>query len=198
MDDTQSAMPTCAQGEAWPHPARSALIFGGARSGKTARALALAQSFQRRIYIATAEAFDAEMRDRIVRHQAERDDHWGTIEAPHALAQELVHLAIQPDVDAQTCVVVDCLTLWLSNCYGADRDIGIASRELIAAIGQFHAGSPARLVFVSNEVGLGIVPDNALARAFRDAQGRLNQDVAAAVDHVEFVAAGLPLTLKRA
>ena len=166
---------------------RTHLMLGGARSGKTRRALKLARAQPRRVYLATAEALDEEMRLRITRHQSERDSTWKTIEEPLDLAGALVGAD-----RAETAIVIDCLTVWLSNLMHAERDIDAATGSLTAAI----AATEATLIFVSNEVGLGIVPDNALARAFRDAQGRLNQDIAAAVDHVDFVAAGLALNLK--
>ena len=161
------------------------LILGGARSGKTTHALAAAEASGRGlVMIATAEALDTEMEERICRHRAERGPRWRTLEAPLDLAAALAH------VSAEETAVVDCLTLWVSNLMHADRDLEAEAARLIAAL-------PGReVVLVSNEVGLGIVPDNALARRFRDAAGRLNQQVAAAADRVVFVAAGLPLTLK--
>ncbi len=162
------------------------LILGGARSGKTRRALTLASSHARKAYLATAEAFDDEMRERIDRHRQERDRTWWTVESALDIAPVLIS---PPAVDV---VLVDCLTLWLSNLMHAQRDVASETEALIGAI----ARAPVDLIFVSNEVGLGIVPENALARRFRDAQGRLNQEVAAMADVVEFVAAGLPLRLK--
>ena len=161
------------------------LILGGARSGKTAHALAAAEATGRGlVMIATAEALDAEMAERIARHRAERGPRWRTLEAPLDLAGALTQ------VSAGETAVVDCLTLWVSNLMHAECDLEAEAARLIAAL-------PGRdLVLVSNEVGLGIVPDNALARRFRDAAGRLNQQVAAAADRVVFVAAGLPLVLK--
>jgi len=161
------------------------LILGGARSGKTAHALAAAEATGRGlVMIATAEALDAEMAERIARHRAERGPRWRTIEATLDLAGALAR------VSAGETAVVDCLTLWVSNLMHAERDLEAEAARLIAAL-------PGRdMVLVSNEVGLGIVPDNALARRFRDAAGRLNQQVAAAADRVVFVAAGLPLVLK--
>ena len=161
------------------------LILGGARSGKTAHALAAAEATGRGlVMIATAEALDAEMEERIARHRAERGPRWRTIEAPLDLVGALAQ------VGADETAVVDCLTLWVSNLMHAERDLEAEAARLIAAL-------PGRdVVLVSNEVGLGIVPDNALARRFRDAAGRLNQQVAAAADRVVFVAAGLPLVLK--
>jgi adenosylcobinamide kinase / adenosylcobinamide-phosphate guanylyltransferase len=124
------------------------------------------------------------MADRIARHRAERGPAWRTLEAPLDLVGALA------EIDLQEAAVVDCLTLWVSNLMHAERDLDRESERLIAALG-------TREVFlVSNEVGLGIVPDNALARRFRDTAGRLNQQLAAAADRVVFIAAGLPLILK--
>ena len=144
---------------------RSYLVLGGARSGKTRRALDLARAQPCRVYLATAEAFDEEMRARIADHQAERDDTWTTIEEPLDLAAALATIN-----QADTAIVVDCLTIWLSNLMHAERDVETATRALVTAIAQTRA----TLILVSNEVGLSIVPENAMARAFRDAQGRLN------------------------
>ena len=167
----------------------SLLVLGGARSGKSRYAEGrLAGWPGRKVYLATAEAHDAEMAARIVAHREQRAaDGWETVEEPLALTDAL-RAAAAPG----TAVLVDCLTLWLGNLFGAGRPIEAACAELVATA----PGLPGSVVFVSNEVGLGIVPDNALARRFRDAAGRLHQDLAAAVDEVVFVAAGLPLTLK--
>ena len=167
--------------------ARVSLILGGARSGKSARALALAAP--PRVFIATAEAGDDEMRARIARHKAERGADWGLAEAPLDLAG-----TIRAHAGAGVTLVVDCLTLWLSNLMHQGRDAEAEAEALVAAL----AGAEGRIVLVSNEVGMGLAPMNALGRDFRDAQGRLNQRIAAVADHVEFVAAGLPLTLKGA
>lgn len=161
------------------------LILGGARSGKSARALALCPP--PRVFIATAEALDAEMADRIARHKAERGADWALVEAPLDLAG-----AIQAEAAPGRALLVDCLTLWLSNLMHHERDVEAETADLIAMLGEV----PGFAVLVSNEVGMGLAPMNALGRAFRDEQGRLNQRVAAAADRVEFVAAGLPLTLK--
>ena len=163
--------------------ARTTLVLGGARSGKTAYALTLADA--PRTYVATATAGDEEMQARIAAHQAERGADWRLIEAPTDLAGALAEVT-------EGAAVVDCLTLWLSNLMAADRDIDAETEALIAAA----AGSPADIVFVSNEIGMGLVPMDALSRQFRDAQGRLNQRIAAAADTAIFVAAGLPLRLK--
>lgn len=162
------------------------LVLGGARSGKTRRALDLASPFARKVYVATAEPHDEEMRARIARHVAERGPTWRTVEAPLELAKAFA------DTHDAEIFVVDCLTLWLSNLMHAGRDIEAETQKLLTAL----ETCAAHVVLVSNEVGLGIVPDNALARAFRDAQGRLNQQIARVADVVEFVAAGLPLRLK--
>lgn len=176
--------------------ARHTLVLGGARSGKTRRALALADSVPAKGYIATAEAWDDEMRARIAAHKAERQGcGWVTIEAPLALPAALSPDCLlaaglgQPD---RSVLVVDCLTLWLSNLMLGEHDMADATATLIAAL----AETPARVILVSNEVGFGIVPDNALARRFRDAQGRLNQDLAAVVGTVELVVAGLVVKVK--
>jgi adenosylcobinamide kinase/adenosylcobinamide-phosphate guanylyltransferase len=161
------------------------LILGGARSGKSARAEAL--SPPPRVYIATAEALDDEMSARIAQHRADRGTDWGLAEAPLELAA-----AVTAHGAEGTTLLVDCLTLWLSNLMGAERDPTTETAALIAAL----KAAPGRIVLVSNELGLGLVPETPLGRAFRDAQGRLNQQIATAADRVEFVAAGLPITLK--
>ncbi|SDX51092.1 bifunctional adenosylcobinamide kinase/adenosylcobinamide-phosphate guanylyltransferase [Roseicitreum antarcticum] len=163
------------------------LILGGARSGKSA--LAEAEVTARPgpwTYIATAQAFDTEMAERIAQHRADRVPGWRTVEAPLDLAGALK--ALPPGQP----VLVDCLTLWLSNHLLAEHELIVVNNGLMAAL-QARRG-PVWLV--ANEVGLGIVPDNALARRFRDAAGRLNQQIAAQADRVVFVAAGLPLMLK--
>lgn len=139
------------------------------------------------MFIATAEAFDDEMRDRIAKHQADRDARWRTVDAPCNLPA-----AIDALNGTQAVVLVDCLTLWLSNLILAETDLALAGKALCAAIRRFEG----ELILVSNEVGCGIVPDNALARRFRDEAGRLNQSVAAIAHEVVLVAAGLPLTIK--
>jgi adenosylcobinamide kinase/adenosylcobinamide-phosphate guanylyltransferase len=165
---------------------RSILILGGARSGKTRRALAIAEPFAERVYIATGEALDAEMADRIACHRLERGKGWATVEAPLDLPAAIASLP------GEAAGVVDCLTLWLSNLMGAGHDVASATGALLRAV----RACPATLVIVSNEVGLGLVPETPLGRVFRDQQGRLNQAVAASVGEVEFVVAGLPLRLK--
>lgn len=168
---------------------RVTLVLGGARSGKSRRAQALAEAapVDRRVFIATAQAFDAEMRERIDRHRADRDARWRTVEAPLDLAA-----AIAAADAPGALLLVDCLTLWTSNLLLADQPLDPALDALCAAL----AAARGRVVLVSNEVGWGIVPDNALARRFRDLAGIVNQRVAAAADRVELVVAGLPMVLK--
>lgn len=164
------------------------LVLGGARSGKSRHAEAQCEALPGTIsYIATAQAFDAEMHDRIAMHRARRSMRWQTVEAPIELPAAIAR------AQQSGSILVDCLTLWLSNLLMANEDIGRRSEELIAAID----GSEAPIALVSNEVGLSIVPENALARRFRDEAGLLNQQVAAVCDRVLFVAAGLPMTLKQ-
>ena len=166
--------------------ARILLYIGGARSGKSRLAEAHTLSLgQPATYIATAEAWDAEMAARIAAHQARRGSEWRTLSAPLD-----VHTALEQSDG--TPRLVDCLTLWLTNLILAERDW---QKAMQAILGLARAQS-APLVFVSNEVGCGIVPDNALARQFRDAQGWINQTVAAAADEVHFISAGLSLRMK--
>ena len=165
------------------------LVLGGARSGKSAFAEQLiGGSGLARVYLATATAGDDEMKARIAHHRAQRGEGWTTIEEPLALIE-----ALSREAASGRAVLVDCLTLWLSNLMLAERDPESETRALAAFL---HA-APHPIVLVSNEIGLGLVPDTPLGRRFRDAQGRLNQIVAAAVPNVVFIAAGLPLWLKR-
>ncbi len=176
--------------------AKITLVLGGARSGKSAYAegLALAMAGEEgALYIATAEALDTEMEERIRRHRARRGRRWSTVEEPLELAAVLVRHADVP-VHARRPIVVDCLTLWISNLMGAGRDIGAA----VDGLDRTLARLAAPVILISNEVGLGIVPENALARAFRDHAGFVNQRMAQRADSVVLIAAGLPLTLKQA
>jgi adenosylcobinamide kinase/adenosylcobinamide-phosphate guanylyltransferase len=167
---------------------RLTFVIGGARSGKSRHAEELiARADPPWVYVATAQALDDEMRERIDHHRRRRDARWQTIEAPLELPQAIVALG-----DGGPPVLIDCLTLWLSNVLLADADLTTSCDNLIATL----AAAPGPVVVVSNEVGLGIVPDTPLGRRFRDAQGRLNQRVAAIADRVVLLAAGLPLTLK--
>jgi adenosylcobinamide kinase/adenosylcobinamide-phosphate guanylyltransferase len=169
--------------------ARHVLVLGGARSGKTAFAEQLAiRGGSRPAYLATAEALDAEMRDRVASHQATRAVQFATIEEPLALSDALIKAAKKHDI-----ILVDCLTLWITNLLVANEDVALAVSELGATLVQLKT---ARVILVSNEVGLGIVPDNAMARTFRDLTGAAHQRLAEICDDVYFVAAGLPLTLK--
>jgi adenosylcobinamide kinase/adenosylcobinamide-phosphate guanylyltransferase len=163
------------------------LITGGARSGKSVRAEARALSFPGKpVYIATAEALDAEMRERIANHRARRGGAWLERETPLELVTAL------PETDGGGARLVDCLTLWLSNLLHAGRDWRREAAALADALG--NQKSP--VVLVTNEVGLGIVPDNSLARQFRDAAGIVNQMIARTASEVEFVVAGLPMRVK--
>lgn len=163
------------------------LITGGARSGKSTRAEARAVSFAGpAVYIATAEARDAEMAERIDKHRERRGTHWIAREEPLELTRAL------DETDGGGARLVDCLTLWLSNLMHAGRDWSTETARLVESLKRQR--SP--VVLVTNEVGSGIVPDNALARRFRDAAGLMNQTIAAAADEVEFIVAGLPMRLK--
>ncbi|CAN7441370.1 bifunctional adenosylcobinamide kinase/adenosylcobinamide-phosphate guanylyltransferase [Caulobacter sp. LjRoot300] len=165
------------------------LVLGGARSGKSAFAQGAAEALAadgRLVMIATAQAFDSEMAERIARHQKDRGPAWTTLEAPLDIAGALATLG------ADDVVVVDCLTLWLSNLMLGEQDVATAAAGLVEAVGRFEGA----LWLVSNEVGFGIVPDNALARRFRDEAGRLHQALAQAADAVTLVVAGLTLRLK--
>jgi adenosylcobinamide kinase/adenosylcobinamide-phosphate guanylyltransferase len=164
------------------------LVLGGARSGKSRYAERFVEgAASRGTYCATAEVGDAEMAERIAAHRARRGPFWRTIEAPLALTA-----AIAAHAEPERPLLVDCLTLWLSNLLlagkPADEEAGVLCGALRNATGM--------VVLVSNEVGMGLVPETPLGRRFRDAAGRLNQDVAAVADRVVFVAAGLPLVLK--
>lgn len=161
------------------------LILGGARSGKSRHAESLAHGEKH--YIATAQAFDDEMRVRIELHQKQRGEDWITHEEQFGLPRKLA------DIDGKArFILVDCLTLWLSNLMLAERDWKGPATALCGVLQRVQAD----VVLVSNEVGMGIVPDTPLGRAFRDAQGSLNQQVAKVAHRVVLVAAGLPLVLK--
>jgi len=162
-------------------------VIGGARSGKSRYAETLVSARPPPwVYLATGEACDDEMAARIAAHRARRGADWRLIEAPRDLADAI------SGVPAGSAVLVDCLTLWLSNLMLADVDIDAETDRLDDVL----ARATGPIVLVSNEVGFGIVPDNALARRFRDAQGRLNQRVAARADRVVLMVAGLPLVVK--
>jgi len=177
------------------------LVLGGARSGKTRHALQLAESLAAKrsasvLYVATAQAGDAEMAERIARHRAERPATWQTLEAPDHLADSLLHIS------SNTVLVIDCLTLWLSNALLHDFDAQSPRGALPTWIGErdrmllFVRRFSGALIMVSNEVGAGIVPLSALARRFQDEQGWLNQSIAALSEHVTWVVAGIALPIK--
>lgn len=170
------------------------LVLGGARSGKSRyaqrvaeAAAAAAASGTKPIAIVTAQIYDDEMADRVAKHREERGDAWETIEAPLDLPQTIEALG-EGDV-----AVIDCMTLWLTNVMLADKDIGQQTRELLVAL----KSTQAEIWVVSNEVGWGIVPDNALARRFRDEAGRLNQALADSAAHAVLIVAGMKLDLTR-
>lgn len=168
---------------------KSILITGGARSGKSTQAERMTLALGRpAIYIATAQAHDTEMSNRIALHQSRRDADWRTVEAPRDLIGAL------RETDGTEPRLVDCLTLWLTNLMLADEDWQAATQALAAELA--HQSAP--VVFVTNEVGAGIVPENALARAFRDAAGLVNQRIADACDELWFCVAGYPLKVKPA
>jgi adenosylcobinamide kinase/adenosylcobinamide-phosphate guanylyltransferase len=164
------------------------LVLGGARSGKSRHAEGLFADWPgTRVYLATAEPGDAEMQERIRHHRIRRGEAWTTVEEPLELAA-----ALEREAHADRAVLVDCLTLWLSNLLLAERDIEAEAAALFETLG----GCAGPIVMVSNEVGQGIVPENALARRFRDEAGRLHQGIAAVADSVVFVTAGLVQVLK--
>lgn len=164
------------------------LILGGARSGKSALAERMvADSGLEKVYVATAQALDDEMRARIGEHRARRDRSWRTVEAPIELSAVLT-----AEARPTRAVLVDCLTLWLTNLLLAGRDVVAAADDLVAVLDR----QLGPVVLVSNEVGSGVVPMDELSRAFVDHAGRLHQRIAAVADHVRLVVAGLPLDLK--
>ena len=163
------------------------LVLGGASSGKSALAEArVLRTDALAIYVATAQAFDDEMSDKIARHRARRGAEWATVEEPLALADAI------GGAPRDLPVLVDCVTLWLTNLLLADADVAAAENAFVAALANRHAP----VTIVSNEVGYGIVPMDALSRRFRAAQGALNQRLAAECGTVLMVVAGLPLAIK--
>lgn len=165
------------------------LVLGGARSGKTGFAERLAmRAGETPLYLATAQALDAEMLDRVKLHQQQRHKRFATLEEPLALTDALRTAARKHDV-----ILVDCLTLWITNLIVAGRNVAEDVDELAVALPQIDS---SQIIMVSNEVGLGIVPDNAMARMFRDLAGAAHQRLAEICSDVHFVVAGLPMTLK--
>lgn len=170
-----------------PH---ATLVLGGARSGKSKYAEGLVEGSDASgglVYVATAQAYDNEMQDRISIHQRRRGDRWSTMDAPLDL-----NMALKSDACCSRAVLVDCLTLWITNLMMAGKNVAREIDELCVTIPTLTA----RVVFVSNEVGQGIVPDNEMAREFRDHAGQAHQQLAAVCDRVVFVTAGLPQILK--
>lgn len=166
------------------------LVLGGARSGKSRIAQDLAEAHPGPLtFVATAQVFDAEMAERVARHKADRGSRWSLAEVPLNLPQFLAGEAVR-----SATILVDCLTVWLGNLMHHEQDVSTAMDGLLTAL---QSSRSAPLYLVSNEVGQGIVPDNAMARAFRDHAGRLNQRVASVADEVLFVTAGIPQVLKR-
>jgi len=180
------------------------LLLGGVRAGKSGRAVALAeaQSDVALFFVATAQAFDDEMQQRIANHQAERSARWRTIEAPVSIVPAIDEALSAPHLFARRIVVIDCLTLWVSNLLltRADDELRDAEQhvagEVAALVTCMEHHADVQWVVVSNEVGLGIVPPTLLGRAYRDALGRANQLVAAAAGTVELMVAGIVLPLK--
>lgn len=173
-----------------PNSYPSLLVIGGARSGKSSFAQKRAEgSGKEPLLIATAQALDAEMAARLEAHRAARSAAWRVVEEPHELVEVL-----RREAQGERVVVVDCLTLWLSNQLLAGADVAAESDDLANCV----PGLAGPVIFVTNEVGSGIVPETKLGRDFRDAQGRLNQKMAAACAQVVLVASGLPLELKPA
>lgn len=167
---------------------RVTFVLGGARSGKSRFAEDTAfQTGLERHYLATSQIFDDEMRERVALHRQQRDAEWVTHEEPLELAETLIAIH-----SPQRVVLIDCLTLWLTNLMMAERDVASESQRLVESLALLRG----HFIFVSNEVGLGIVPENRMARQFRDHTGRLHQMLAAKADEVFFVAAGLPLKMK--
>jgi adenosylcobinamide kinase/adenosylcobinamide-phosphate guanylyltransferase len=165
------------------------LVLGGARSGKTGFAERLAmRAGTRPAYLATAQALDAEMRERVESHKQQRTQAFATIEEPLRLSAAITQAA-----KAHDAILVDCLTLWITNLIVANENVATAVDELLATLAKTTS---ARVILVSNEVGLGIVPDNAMARMFRDLAGSAHQRIAEICDDAYFVVAGLPMVLK--
>ncbi|MDL2322140.1 bifunctional adenosylcobinamide kinase/adenosylcobinamide-phosphate guanylyltransferase [Desulfosarcina sp. OttesenSCG-928-B08] len=167
------------------------LVLGGCRSGKSRHALSLSESLgKKRIFVATCVPHDAEMKDRVLQHQQERGPDWQTLEVPIDLAGAIQTRSLSADV-----MLIDCLTLWLSNLL-MENDSDKWLRLQIHSLAEAIRKAPGAIVVVSNEVGAGIVPENALARRYRDFAGWMNQAIAAACDQVIWTVAGIPVTLK--
>lgn len=168
------------------------LVTGGARSGKSRYAVETAMAFPRRVFLATAVPFDDEMRERIAKHRAERGDAFRTVEEPEDLASAL--RAVSSDADV---ILIDCLTVWLGNLmhrYGADKTWYPAIDALLAAL----ARPPCRIILVTNELGMGLVPETPMGRRYRDIAGTVNSRVAALADRVVLMVSGIPVVVKDA
>ncbi len=166
------------------------LITGGARSGKSSHALELSMKYNNRVFIATAQAVDAEMKTRIANHKQERGEDFTTIEEPLDPAEALKRMPAETEV-----ALIDCLTLWTGNLmckYGEDADSFTEAEQFLSALDK----PPCDLIIVTNEVGMGIVPDNAFARKYRDIAGRLNQQIAARANKVVLTVCGVPVQIK--
>jgi len=172
--------------------ATAVLIIGGARSGKSRFALTLAEAHAEceKLFLATCVPKDPEMEDRVLRHRKERGSHWKTLEIPLALAE-----AITAHGKEGRLILVDCLTLWVNNVLFQTENPEKIEQDVAALVNAVDA-APCPILFVSNEVGTGIVPENRLARLFRDAAGRVNQQVAAACTRVFWMVAGIPVPVK--
>ncbi len=167
-------------------------VTGGCRSGKSSHAQALAESLstENRLYVATLQPMDTEMERRVTDHQAQRDDSWYTIEEPYDIVR-----VIEEEQGRAEVILVDCITLWITNLFMAEQ----SEAEILAFVEDFASAasaSPVPVITVSNEVGMGIVPENTLSRLFRDIQGAANQRIAARADTVIFTVSGIPLTVK--
>lgn len=167
-------------------------VTGGCRSGKSSHAQKLAESLasDNRLYVATLQPMDTEMERRVTDHQAQRDDSWYTIEEPYDIVR-----VIEEEQDRAEVILVDCITLWVTNLFMAEQ----GEEEILGFVDEFAeaaAASKVPVVTVSNEVGMGIVPDNTLSRQFRDIQGAANQRLAARAHKVVFTVSGIPMTVK--
>jgi len=167
-------------------------VTGGCRSGKSSHAQKLAESLaaDNRLYVATLQPMDTEMERRVTDHQSQRDDSWYTIEEPYDIIRVL-----EEEQDNAGVILVDCITLWVTNLFMAEQ----SEEEILAFVDDFAeaaAASKVPVVTVSNEVGMGIVPDNTLSRRFRDIQGAANQRIAARAHKVVFTVSGIPMTVK--
>ncbi len=169
-------------------------IIGGSRSGKSSFALKEASRISGpKAYIATAEALDEEMKERIDKHKIERSKEWDTFEEPVKIAEVIIDLK-----DKYQTVILDCLTIWLANVLQIRMDIEIEINKFVNKLADIKPDSPCHFFIVSNEVGMGIVPENKLGRQFRDLAGMLNQKVAEIADEVYLVTAGIPMKIKSA